>query len=105
MKNETSTANETVETKTNKANKAELKKTTSTKPRIYLGPSLKGVNTGTVYIDELPPALQEAIRTEPVIKELVVPVSEITNCTREIAMPNSALSRFYAKAEKYRKGE
>lgn len=73
--------------------------------RIYLGPNLKGVMRGTVFLNGLPPALEEAIRKMPVITELVIPVSNIRYANRELTDPDSALSRFYRAVESNKEGE
>lgn len=73
--------------------------------KIYLGPNLKGVLRGTVFLNGLPPALEEAIRKLPVVAELVVPVSNIRQANRELADPDSALSRFYRAVESNKEGE
>lgn len=70
--------------------------------RIYIGPTLKGVAiSGTVLKGELPPALQEAIKANPVIKELVVPLSQLVEAGKKLTDQNSALSKFYDMAGKY----
>lgn len=74
-------------------------------PRIYIGPSFKGVVSGTVYSNDLAPALNEAIKAVPVIAELVVPVSGLVNANKALASADSALNRFYQIAMDYRKGE
>ena len=73
--------------------------------RIYLGPNLKGVLRGTVFLNGLPPALEEAIRKVPVVAELVVPVRNIRQVNRELANPDSALSRFYRAIKSNKEGE
>lgn len=72
-------------------------------PQIYIGPSIKGVSTGTVFKGDLSPMLNEAIKDLPAIKELVIPVSEIVTSNKLLADPNSALSRFFDIAKKYKK--
>ncbi len=67
--------------------------------KIYLGPSLKGVQQGTVFLNGLSPALEEAIRKTPVVAELVVPVSSIRTTNCQLADPDSAISRFYHVVE------
>lgn len=73
--------------------------------KIYLGPTLKGVISGTVFGGGLPQMLQEAIKDVPAIAELVVPLSGLVEASRELTNKNSALNKFYDMAEKYRKGE
>lgn len=74
-------------------------------PRIYIGPSLKGVTTGTVYKVDLTPTLAEAIKALPAISELVVPLGTLTAANRELSVPDSALRRIYQMTEDYKRGE
>lgn len=74
-------------------------------PRIYIGPSLKGTITGTVYKTALAPALEEAIKELPAISELVVPLEHLTAANRELSEPDSVLRRIYKMAEDYKRGE
>lgn len=43
--------------------------------RVYIGPPLKGVSPGAVFLNGLAPALEEAVRELPAVAELVVPVA------------------------------
>ncbi|SEU24324.1 hypothetical protein SAMN05443270_3774 [Lacrimispora sphenoides] len=85
--------------------KTETKGSLEKEARIYLGPTLKGVTSGTVFSGDLPLMLQDAIKDVPVITELVVPLSRLVEAGKELADQNSALNKFYDLAEKYRKGE
>lgn len=87
------------------ARKTVTKTDTAASPRIYIGPSFRGVVSGTVYKNELVPALNEAIKAVPVIAELVIPVSGLIDANKELATPDSALNRFYRVAMNYKKGE
>lgn len=78
-------------------------KTVCELPRIYLGPSIKGVSTGTVFKGDLSPMLNEAIEDLPAIKELVIPTSEIVTANKLLKDPNTALSRFFEMAKNYKK--
>lgn len=73
--------------------------------RVYVGPSFKGVTRGTVFKNGLIPELQNAIANIPAIGELVIPVTDIVKANKELANPESALSRFYESAKSYGKGE
>lgn len=78
-------------------------KTANVLCQIYIGPSIRGVSTGTVYKGDLSPMLNEVIEDLPAIKELVIPVSEIVTANKLLADPNSALSRFFDIAKNYKK--
>ena len=73
--------------------------------QIYLGPSFKGVIEGMVYNNGLPPALEEAAKKMPAIRELVVPINRAAEAMRELTKPDSAMRRFYQRAWNYGKGE
>jgi hypothetical protein len=80
-----------------------FEKTVCELPRIYIGPSIKGVSTGTVFKGDLSPMLNEAIGDLPAIKELVIPTSEIVTANKLLNDPNTALSRFFEMAKNYKK--
>lgn len=82
-----------------------IKTTEKVSPRIYIGPSLKGVLTGTVYKTDLTPNLEAAVKKAPFIAELIVPLEHLTETNREFSDPDSALSRIYRMAEEYKRGE
>lgn len=73
--------------------------------KIYIGPSLKGVTTGTVYRAGLTPALEAVIQNVPAVSELVVELERLPQANRELAHPDSVLRRIYQMAEKYERGE
>ena len=77
----------------------------NSEPRIYIGPSFKGVTTGTVYKASLTPVLEAAIKEVPAFSELVVPLNRLLQANRELSIPDSALRRIYQMAEEYRRGE
>lgn len=73
--------------------------------KIYIGPSLKGIARGTVFQNGLTPELKEKIQKMPAIAELVVPIERLRDANRELADPDSALSRFFQIVEKNKEGE
>lgn len=65
---------------------------------IYIGPSIKGlVSTGTVYNNGLPDNLKLEMEKQPAIKNLVVPVSELSGARKDLRIPGSAMSIIYNK--------
>lgn len=88
---------------TSKKNNGEALKKPET--MIYMGPSFKGVPQGAVYSNGLPPALKEAAAENPTIRELIIPIADVVKATKELAMPDSAMKRFYMAVEARRKGE
>lgn len=76
--------------------------TTAQETRIYIGPSINEVvQTAAVFKGDLTPNLKKAIAEKPVIGELVVPLSRITEKQKELATDGSALQRCYAAAGLY----
>ena len=84
---------------------AKAKQSASNKPKIYVGPSFKGVVSGTVFTNGLTPSLSDAIKAVPAIAELVIPVCNLSEANKKLADPDSALSRIHRKASAYKKGE
>ncbi len=65
---------------------------------IYIGPSIKGlVSTGTIYNNGIPNNLELEMEKQPAIKNLVVPVSELSGVRKELRVPGSALAVIYNK--------
>lgn len=80
--------------------------TAEAETRIYIGPSFRGVSSGTVYkSNALPPALEAAINGNPTIKELVIPVTGLVEAKKQLQNPKSALSRFYEASKGYQEGK
>jgi len=67
---------------------------------IYIGPSIRGVMTGTVFTGtDLPKHLETAIEQQPVLKELIVPVSQLTAARKQLQDSNSAMSKYFLKVK------
>ena len=47
-------------------------------PEIYIGPTMKkyGLNSGSVFVGNLPANIQDALEKFPIVKELFVPADE-----------------------------
>lgn len=47
-------------------------------PEIYIGPTIKkyGLNSGSIFVGNLPANIQDALEKFPIVKELFVPVDE-----------------------------
>ncbi|MCI8950039.1 MAG: hypothetical protein HFG49_08360 [Lachnospiraceae bacterium] len=86
------------------ANKAQVSQDEKKKQKIYIGPTMRGMVSGTVLTNGFPPAFLEASKGCPALMELVVPVSRLPQANRELAVFDSALSRFYRIAMEYKKG-
>ncbi len=60
--------------------------------RMYIGPSVPGVvKRGTVFLDRLPEELVDVTKKMPGIKNLVVPIEEITKATQALKEPGSGI--------------
>lgn len=78
----------------------ELKAEEEIKQSIYIGPSIRGVMTGTVFIGSvLPDHFEAAIKQQPVIKELIVPVSQLPEARKQLQDSNSAMSKYFMKVK------
>lgn len=65
---------------------------------MYLGPTIKGVvATGTIYSNGLPKALEEEMKKQPLIKELLTPVGQIAEKQKALKDNGSAISVIYGK--------
>lgn len=67
---------------------------------MYIGPSVTGVAVkGTLYKEgKLPELLKKKIEEIPVLASLLVPVSRLTQTTKERRDPKSEISTCYANA-------
>ena len=66
---------------------------------VYVGPAIRGVvQSGTVFNNGLPAALQKKIEENPVFGSLLVPVQELGKAKRELRDGATALSACYKKA-------
>lgn len=67
---------------------------------IYIGPSIRGVMTGTVFIGiDLPEHLETAIKWQPAIKELIVPICQLPEARKQLQDGNSAMSKYFMKVK------
>lgn len=71
--------------------------------RVYIGPSFRGVTSGTIYLGELPEHLKAKIQKLPALGELVVPIERLAQAQQALKDANSDLSMIYEAVLK--KGE
>lgn len=77
---------------------AARKENTQKETVIYIGPSIRNVvSTGTLYNNGLPERLKKEMEKQPVIGNLIIPVSCLAAAQRELAVPGSALAVVYGK--------
>ena len=88
-----------VQAEPKKSAEQKIEKTRETEPRIYIGPNFKGMVSGTVLKNGLPPALNEVICLCPAIGELVIPVKNLVQTRKELEKPDSAMRHFFRQAE------
>lgn len=82
--------------------KTAAKTAANQEPRIYIGPSINEVvQTATIFKGDLTPNLKKAIADKPVIGELVVSISKLTEKQKELDRAGSALQRCYTAAGLY----
>lgn len=72
--------------------------------RIYIGPGFRGVTHGTIYLGELPPHLEEAIKELPAIGELVVPMSKLVESNKALRDAESGLAKIYKYVDEKKNG-
>ena len=73
---------------------------------MYIGPTFPGVEKASVYTNGLPDPLKEKVESYPVFGELIVEIGELPAVRKELANPESAISRCYKTAESVlKKGE
>ena len=66
---------------------------------VYVGPAIRGVvQSGTVFNNGLPAALQKKVEENLVFGSLLVPVQELGKANKELRDGASALSACYNKA-------
>lgn len=65
---------------------------------MYLGPTIKGVAaTGTLYNNGLPKEMEEEVKKQPLIKELLIPLGQIAEKQKALKDRGSAISTIYQK--------
>lgn len=81
-------------------------KATTSRPSIYIGPSLKALPTNRVFKNaELLASVQALIEECPAIKRLIVPVDKLAESQAKLRDSSSVESSFYKKIQKhFRKG-
>lgn len=68
---------------------------------IYLGPSIPGVvRHANVFNGKLPASLEKAVSEFPIMRHLIVPVSEAATLTKELHKEQSAAVNIYAAVVK-----
>lgn len=81
------------------------KKTSAAKKQsnlVYLGPTITGVvRHSTIFKNGvLPQKLNECVAEFPLMKKLIVPVSDIATATKELNKEQSVLGTIYAQTAK-----
>lgn len=76
------------------------------RPTIYVGPNLNSLSKNKIFkCGELMPHVQQLIDECPVIKQLIVPVTELGATQEKLKDSSSVESSFYKKVENhFRKG-
>ena len=70
------------------------------KTMVYIGPTIKHiVKEGNAYRGGYPPRLEEKILNNPVLKDLLVPVSELAQARKELRKTGSRLVSIYNKVK------
>ena len=70
---------------------------------VYMGPSIRhAVQHGTALKGGYPPALAAEMETQPFIKDLMIPVSEVAEARKELKTDGSRPAALYKRIEKGR---
>lgn len=77
---------------------------------VYLGPTVKGiVESGAAFTNGLPKKFKEFAEENPIVHELIVPISNLADARKELRSENSPMAVFFDSvkeiAEKMKKGE
>lgn len=72
-------------------------------PTMYVGPTIAGLlPTSTIFQEgKLPDYVVSKIEECPSIKELILPISEVSKARNEIDFNKGAISIFYHKVQNY----
>lgn len=66
---------------------------------VYVGPTIPGVaNRNTVFDGSLPQSLQTAIQETPIIGNLVIPISRLSDALTQIRTKSGSIYTIYQKA-------
>lgn len=66
--------------------------------KIYIGPTIDGVAIKNTVYDELPQALEAAIKKRPYLSGLCIPITGLANATKQITSRSGAVYKIYTKA-------
>lgn len=70
------------------------------KTMIYIGPTIRYIaKEGNSYKGGYPPRFEEKMKSNPVIKDLVVPVSKLAQARKELRQTGSRLEALYNKVK------
>ena len=67
---------------------------------IYIGPSIDHlIQTGAAFAGGYPPKVEAALKKEPFLYDLMIPVSQLAEARKELSKPGSGLAALYRRAE------
>ena len=67
---------------------------------VYIGPSNGHmVQTGTTFKGGNPPRMEAALKREPFLNDLMIPVEQLSEARKELRNPESGLAALYRRAE------
>lgn len=107
-KNEIEVVADSNKKQTNKNEKVKEKSTQHKKPQqmIYVGPNLSGgrLSSYSVFKDGIPAYLSDLIDKQPAIKNLIVPLSELSKAQSRKDAPGTLEHQAYKELSQERKG-
>ena len=67
---------------------------------VYIGPSIGHlVQTGTAFKGGYAPRMEAALKREPFLNDLMIPVEQLSEARKELRNPESGLAALYRRAE------
>ena len=70
------------------------------KTMVYIGPTIKHVaREGSAYRGGYTPKIEQKIKEKPILKELIVPASGLTEARKKIRTTGSRLGALYKKVK------
>ena len=70
------------------------------KTKVYIGPTTKHVaREGSAYRGGYTPKFEQKIKDNPILKELIVPVTELAEARKEMRTAGSRLEALYKKVK------
>ena len=74
-----------------------------TKKTIYIGPSIQGLSTNTLFSGEYPPHIKDLIEARPALAGLIVPLEGLQQARQKMHGKGNVLNTYLQTLQKERK--